>query len=176
MESVFSAILREDPTIRMAWAETAQRKRLSQALEGAGRVRDVVKQLKVFSRGDDDIVGPLSIQDVLGSATEMVLHEVRPRAQFLAKLAPGLTILGNSGRLVQVFLNLLINAAHAKEGNNPKESFIEVTSALDGEDWCIFEVCDSGPGIPDAVKSRIFDPFFTTKPVGIGTGLGLSKR
>ena len=79
--------------------------------------------------------------------------------------------------LNQVFLNILVNAAHAvsdvtEAGANGKGRIIVSTKLLD--DAVRISIADSGSGIPDDVKARIFDPFFTTKEVGKGTGQGLS--
>jgi signal transduction histidine kinase len=82
--------------------------------------------------------------------------------------------LANEGRLVQVFLNLLVNAAQAIPGNAPDKNEVRLTTRLDATGQISVEICDTGSGIPEDVLPRIFDPFFTTKPVGVGTGLGLS--
>jgi signal transduction histidine kinase len=71
--------------------------------------------------------------------------------------------------MLQVFMNLLSNAAQAIETNGT----ITIKTWMRGKEACI-EIADSGQGIPPEYLTRIFDPFFTTKPVGQGTGLGLS--
>jgi len=73
------------------------------------------------------------------------------------------------GQLNQVFMNLLVNAAHAIE----EKGTITVRTGSDGHEVWV-EVADTGTGIPQENRARLFDPFFTTKPVGQGTGLGLS--
>jgi len=75
-------------------------------------------------------------------------------------------------QLNQVFMNLLVNAAHAMEGPRGTITLRSGMSQSENEVW--LEVADTGKGIPAAIRDRIFDPFFTTKPVGQGTGLGLS--
>ncbi|SHK59398.1 PAS domain S-box-containing protein [Desulfatibacillum alkenivorans DSM 16219] len=81
---------------------------------------------------------------------------------------------GEPGKLQQVILNLLKNAAQAMEGN-PKEQEPAVWLRLvDEPDFVRMEIEDNGPGVPEEVRAKIFEPFFTTKPAGIGTGLGLS--
>ena len=81
---------------------------------------------------------------------------------------------GNEGRLVQVFLNLLINAAQAIHGNAPNRNEVRLATCVDAQGRIAVEISDTGIGIPEEILPRIFDPFFTTKPVGVGTGLGLS--
>jgi len=82
--------------------------------------------------------------------------------------------MGSEVRLSQVFLNLLVNAAHAIPEGAPARNEIRVSLRLGTPSQALVEVADSGSGIPEAERSRIFDPFFTTKPVGEGSGLGLS--
>jgi CheY-like chemotaxis protein len=80
----------------------------------------------------------------------------------------------NEGRLGQVFLNLIVNAAQAiPEGNSGKNE-IRITTKLDGNNRVVIEIRDTGSGMPEAVISKMFDPFFTTKAAGVGTGLGLA--
>jgi signal transduction histidine kinase len=75
---------------------------------------------------------------------------------------------------VQVFLNLLVNAAQAIAGSAPDRNEVRLGTSIDTAGRVTVEISDTGVGIPDEVLPRIFDPFFTTKPVGVGTGLGLS--
>jgi CheY-like chemotaxis protein/anti-sigma regulatory factor (Ser/Thr protein kinase) len=81
--------------------------------------------------------------------------------------------LANETRLSQVFVNLLLNAAHALDGTKAKNE-IRVRTSSDGGERIVVEVADSGRGMTDDVIQKMFDPFFTTKDVGQGTGLGLS--
>jgi CheY-like chemotaxis protein len=77
-------------------------------------------------------------------------------------------------QLGQVFLNLLVNAAHAVGDGDPTRHTVRVSMRTAPNGWAVVEVADSGSGIPLELRSRIFEPFFTTKPLGQGTGLGLS--
>jgi CheY-like chemotaxis protein len=85
---------------------------------------------------------------------------------------------GDEGRLGQVFLNLLLNAAHAMAGGDPDRNELYVSTRLerpaDGPGQVSITIRDTGMGMAPEVLERIFDPFFTTKPIGTGTGLGLS--
>jgi two-component system, cell cycle sensor histidine kinase and response regulator CckA len=89
------------------------------------------------------------------------------------ELAPGLPpVRANAGKLQQVFLNLLVNAAQAIEKGGTKENLIGIRTGREGDNLFV-QITDTGKGIPEEVLPRIFDPFFTTKPMGVGTGLGL---
>jgi len=80
---------------------------------------------------------------------------------------------GAGSQLKQVFLNLLINSIDAIEESGSEQGLITVETRTDDSE-IVIEVCDNGPGIPEAILPRIFDPFFTTKPPGKGVGLGLA--
>ncbi|MEO5969442.1 MAG: response regulator [Bdellovibrionia bacterium] len=150
------------------------RKKVVQALDGIVRVKDVVNGLKIFSRNDEEKKGPVNLEYILNSAINMAMHEIQPRAKLIKKFSATPLVTGNEGRLGQVFLNLLINAAQAiPEGNAENES-ITLRMGTDSEGRALIELEDTGVGMSEATKARIFDPFFTTKPVGLGTGLGLS--
>ncbi len=145
---------------------------LRDALQGAERVRLIVRDLKIFSRSEDD-QGPVDLHQVIDSAAKMGANEVRPRARLVKEYGTIPLIEGNESRLSQVFLNLFINAAHAVGEGRPTENRIVISTRMDGE-RVIAEVRDTGCGMTPEIMARIFDPFFTTKPVGVGTGLGLS--
>ncbi|GAC1549206.1 MAG: hypothetical protein NVS3B10_12610 [Polyangiales bacterium] len=103
----------------------------------------------------------------------MASNELRHRAQLVKRYADDVPLVfGNDSRLGQVFLNLLLNAAHAVDG--AAAGRIEVSIGVDGGGQVEVAIADSGAGMEDEVRRRIFEPFFTTKPHGVGTGLGLS--
>ena len=147
---------------------------LREAADGANRVRQIVRDLRTFSRGDDDEVAtPVNVQSVLESAITMARGELRTRAQIVREYSDVPLVEGNEGRFGQVFLNLLINAAQAIPQGRPDQHEVRLVLRPAG-DRVIVEVKDTGVGMSPHVRARIFDPFFTTKPVGEGTGLGLS--
>ncbi|MEZ4407419.1 MAG: ATP-binding protein [Polyangiales bacterium] len=157
-------------------ASPRARHAVEQAREGAERVRQIVRNLRTFSRGDDDRRGPVSVTQVLESALEMAHNEIRHRARVVRDFDVVPPVEANEARLGQVFLNLLVNAAQAIPDEGPSEAHeVRVTLRHDLERRRIVAaVRDTGHGIDPEVLPRVFDPFFTTKPVGEGTGLGLA--
>jgi PAS domain S-box-containing protein len=153
---------------------TETRAALEDIRSGAERVALIVKDLKIFSRADDERVTQVDVKKALEAAITMANNELRHRARLVRAFAEVPPIEGNESRLSQVFLNLLINAAQALPEQNASHHEIRVTLRSDELGAVVVEVRDTGAGIPANVLPRIFDPFFTTKPVGQGTGLGLS--
>ena len=147
---------------------------LAEAREGAERVRHVARDLRTFARIDGERRSRVDVRNVMESSINMAFSEIKYRARFVKDYGATPQVLGNEGRLGQVFLNLLINAAQAIPEGHTQENEIRVTTRTDNQGHAIVEVRDSGSGIPPEIVKRIFDPFFTTKPPGVGTGLGLS--
>jgi PAS domain S-box-containing protein len=150
------------------------RQMATEALQGANRVKKIVKGLKTFSRVDDAQRTIMDLHSVLELAIKMTFNELRQRAQ-LVRIYGGCPLVeGDEGRLGQVFVNLLVNAAQAVPEGNVAAHEIRVATSTDPSGRAIVEVHDTGGGIPASALARIFEPFFTTKPIGSGTGLGLS--
>jgi PAS domain S-box-containing protein len=168
--------LRERPP---SIAEAARRaaeisEALSEARSGAERMRDIIRDLRTFSRGDTSRVGAVDIGAVLESCLNMTWNEIRHRAELVRALEPVPPVHGNEARLGQVFVNLLVNAAQALPEGAADRNRIRVASRELDDGRVAVEIADTGCGIPPRLRPRIFDPFFTTKPPGVGTGLGLS--
>ncbi|MBK9519140.1 MAG: response regulator [Anaeromyxobacter sp.] len=151
--------------------ELVQRAR--EALEGGRRIREIVRDLRVFSRAGDDRLAPVQVNRVIEGAVNMTHHEVKYRARLVLDLGALPPVRANEGRLAQVFLNLLVNAAQAIPEGDVERNRITIRTWSEGA-AVLAEVRDTGAGIPPEHLARIFDPFFTTKPAGIGTGLGLA--
>jgi two-component system NtrC family sensor kinase len=147
---------------------------IAEALEGAERVRRIVKDMKTLSRVDDETISAVDVERALDASVNMALHELRQKANVVKEYAGVGFALANEGRLVQVFLNLLVNASQAIATSSPESNEVRIVTCLDAEGRIAVEISDTGGGIPEDVLPRIFDPFFTTKPLGVGTGLGLS--
>jgi PAS domain S-box-containing protein len=152
-------------------------KALEQTLDGIGRVATIVRSMKEFSHVDrSSQKAAADLNKALESTLIVARNELKYVADVEAHYGDLPPVLCHLGDLNQVFLNLLINAAHAIGDvvkGTPKKGRIEVTTHHDG-DWIEVAISDTGTGIPEAVRDKIFDPFFTTKEVGKGTGQGLA--
>lgn len=146
-----------------------------EALAGAERVRIIVRDLKLFSRSEDGERGPVDVQWMLDSTVKLAWNEIRHRARLVKDYgATRLIVEGNESQLSQVFLNLLVNAAHAIGDGAADQNEIKLAVSTDAEGRVVIEVSDTGAGMSAEVQRQLFTPFFTTKPRGGGTGLGLS--
>jgi len=148
---------------------------LAETRRGAERIAGIVGSLQALGRKVDSIEPePLDPNAALEFALKVVDHRIRSRACLLKELRPVPPVMAAPGRLGQVFLNLLVNAAQAF-GDLPTDgATVQVSSRYDATTQrVIVEVTDNGVGIPHEALSRIFDAFFTTKPIGQGCGLGL---
>jgi nitrogen-specific signal transduction histidine kinase/CheY-like chemotaxis protein len=145
---------------------------LDNARDGAERVRHIVKDLMEFSRAGAAAGEAVNIEAVLDQAIRVAWNEIRHRARLVKRYAGISRVSGDEARLGQVFLNLIVNAAQAIEGDSSANEITISTRKADGS--AVIEVSDTGPGIEAPHLSRIFDPFYTTKPAGSGVGLGLA--
>lgn len=146
---------------------------LKKIVKETSRCKDIVKGLLEFARPKEPEMSPVNINEVVDSSLAIMERQVLFQNIAIKKsYAPDLPkIVGDGAQLQQVFMNIILNAAEAMNGNgsltictflNKDGSFIDVS------------IADTGHGIKDEDKQRIFEPFFTTKEVGRGTGLGLS--
>jgi len=140
--------------------------------EGAERIRDIVFDLRGLGHTEEAQI-PVDLNDAIRSALRVAATEIRDHASLVTELGPDVSIVGSSGRLSQVFLNLLVNAAQAVSERPGGRGAIIVATRRQGRE-VIAEVSNNGPPIRAEHLARIFEPFFTTKNPGLGTGLGLS--
>jgi PAS domain S-box-containing protein len=154
--------------------ETAALDALARAVEGIQRMRRIVQGLMTFAQGSVEHRTLVDVRALAESALQLAWHEIRHRARLVDRLVEVPPVEANEARLGQVFLNVIVNAAHAVPEGNADTNEIRVTSALDEAGFVVVEVADTGAGIAPDVLPRIFDPFFTTKGAGEGLGLGLS--
>lgn len=146
---------------------------LSEARQGAVRVRNIVRELRALARVDRERTALVDLRRVLQSAVNMTWNEVRHRARLLKDIEDLPAVQGNEAQLGQAFINLLVNAAQAIPEGAAERHTIRITARTAG-DSVVVEIADSGAGIEAAHRPHLFEPFFTTKAVGQGTGLGLT--
>ncbi|NOK09454.1 ATP-binding protein [Corallococcus exercitus] len=146
---------------------------LREAREGAERIRVIVRDLQTFARADELRLGPVDVHAALEFGVSMAMTHLRSRAQVERSYGQVPPALAHEARLGQVFLHLLINAAHAIPAGDFERHRVTLTTRREGA-WVLVEVSDTGMGMTPEVLQRAFEPFFTTRPVGEGSGLGLS--
>jgi PAS domain S-box-containing protein len=173
LEEKTAAVLDDFPVLRDPELLDDLVERTQDAVVGARRVRELVGDIKTFSRVDEEEAAPVDLQQVISSAINLAFHEIKYRARLVKDFGLTPPVLATDGKLSQVFMNLLVNAAQAIEEDDPKNNEIRVRTWTEGDE-VVAEVRDTGCGISTEHLDRLFDPFFTTKPRGEGSGLGLS--
>lgn len=142
---------------------------LVESTDGVERVRQIVQNLKSFSRVDQTEYCASDIHECLESTLAIAWNEIKYKATVEKDFGQLPPVPCYPQQLNQVFLNILVNAAQAIE----EKGAIRIRTWQQG-DWAKIAISDNGAGIPEAIRHRIFEPFFTTKAVGKGTGLGMS--
>jgi signal transduction histidine kinase len=146
---------------------------INDLVEQAARSQKIIRNLLEFAREREIDTSLFQLDDILEESLQLVtnqlkLYKVKIERRFASNLEP---ISGDKQQLIQVFLNLTLNAI---DGMPDGGTLIIETNTVKEGDYLKVDFTDSGTGIPDHVKPHIFDPFFTTKSQGKGTGLGLS--
>jgi signal transduction histidine kinase len=145
-------------------------------LEGIGHVANIVRAMKEFTHPDQRHKSPANINKAILNTLAVARHEYKYVAEVETELSELPPVICYVGDLNQVFLNLIVNAAHAIAevvGDNKTKRRILIRTTNAGN-MAEITIADSGCGIPEEIRQRVFDPFFTTKPVGKGTGQGLA--
>lgn len=144
-------------------------KLISEAGDGLDRVSEIVASLKSYSYSDQSDLAETDLNECSEMALKIVHNELKYKCKIHKKYSQLPKLVCNSRLLVQVLMNILINACHAIKQQG--DIFIQ-TEVVDNE--AVISIRDNGMGISSQHLEKLFDPFFTTKPVGQGTGLGLS--
>jgi signal transduction histidine kinase len=160
----------------LPYLKDAVPKAFDRTAEGVGRVTKIVQAVKDFGRPDRNERIAADLNQCLQSTLVVCCAEYKYVADVETHFAELRAVVCRPGELNQVFLNLVVNAAHAIadviSGSDRRGKIVVRTR---GEsDYAVVSIEDTGTGIPPEVQPKIFDPFFTTKPVGRGTGLGLA--
>ncbi|MCY7322482.1 MAG: PAS domain-containing sensor histidine kinase [Phormidesmis sp. CAN_BIN36] len=155
---------------------------------GTDRIRQIVLNLRNFSRTDEAEVKEVDVHEGIDSTLLILQHRLkarsdRPEIQLIKDYSELPPVECYPGPLNQVLMNVLANAIDALEESNAKRTYQEIEAKLNQitvrtsvlvADWVEIAIADNGSGMPEAIQQRIFNPFFTTKPVGKGTGMGMS--
>ena len=145
---------------------------LAEARQGAERVRNIVRDLRVFARGDEEQSGPVALRRVLDSSINIAWNEIRHRARLVKDYGDTPMVEGNESRLGQVFLNLLLNAAHAIPEGETERNEIRVSTRTDGRGHAVVEIRDTGGGIPAGDPRADLRPVLHDQAGGRGDGPG----
>jgi PAS domain S-box-containing protein len=170
-------VRRAEESADLPYLEDETPRALAQTLDGVERVAAIVRALKQFAHPDGGQEKTATdINEALRSTLIVARNELKYVADVEVEFGDLPPVVCQIGELNQVFLNLLVNAAHAIADvvrDTGKKGRIGVGTACEGDD-VVITISDTGCGIPEAIRSKIFDPFFTTKEVGRGTGQGLA--
>ncbi len=164
-----------EEALDLAFLEKEIPKAFERTMEGIQRVASIVRAMKEFAHPDSAEHNPADLNHAIETTLLVAHNEYKYTAQIETRLGELPDVMCNVGELNQVFLNLIVNAAHtiAESGKDVETGRITITTRAVGTHVEI-DVIDNGCGIPAENLEKIFDPFFTTKPVGRGTGQGLA--
>ncbi len=140
---------------------------------GSERIKGIVEGLRGFARKDEGLlVDNVDINTLIGATKRLVQNEVHKHGEIQLALADNVkTFPGNSQKIEQVLINLIVNASQAIPDD--RKGLIKVTTAMENDN-AVIEIEDNGRGMDEKTRKQIFDPFFTTKRAKGGTGLGLA--
>jgi len=155
---------------------------------GTQRIQEIVKSMRIFSRGDEADVKAVNIHEGIDSTLTILHHRLKakpehPEIEVVKEYGQLPPVECHAGQLNQVFMNILSNAIDALDEFNQQRSFadikqhhnrIQICTKVIDENWVAIYISDNGRGVCETIEPKLFDPFFTTKPIGKGTGLGLS--
>jgi len=151
---------------------------IQQTLKGVDRITNIVQAMKIFAHPGGIAKEPIDINKEIEKTITITRNEWKYVARLITDFDSTLPAVScYRAEFNQVILNLIVNAAHAIEDlngrNSPEKGTITINTRRDGN-WAEIRISDTGVGIPEAVRHRIFDLFFTTKEPGRGTGQGLA--
>ena len=174
-EAVLDSVKEAEQAADLEFLSVEIPKAFQRTLEGVDRVAAIVRAMKEFAHPDGAEHTPADLNHAIETTLLVAHNEYKYSAEVDTKLGPIPEVMCNVGELNQVFLNLIVNAAHAIEesGKDAATGRISVTTAT-GRESVVISIADNGCGIPEENLEKIFDPFFTTKAVGRGTGQGLA--
>lgn len=146
---------------------------IDQTQEGIQQISRIVQAMKGFSHMGQNHIAMIDINNALENTLTVTKNSYKYIADVETHFTDDLSIECHPGELNQVFLNLIVNAAHAIEDSNKGRGKITITTTQNAK-YAIISISDTGTGIPEDIQQHIFDPFFTTKDIGKGSGQGLN--
>lgn len=159
--------------IRSAALDDKNRSRCDRIIEAAKHGRDIVRGVLAYCRQERQDLSAVDLVPVVGQFSELVRSVLPPTTRLELAIKCGQAmVMGNSGQITQILLNLANNGRDAMDGKGTLQVRLGCSGGATPQ--AVITIVDTGCGMSDEVAARIFDPFFTTKPVGQGTGLGLS--
>ena len=171
-DDAYALVVADDAELLEPSMLTDVAERSMEAREGAQRIQNIAKAIGTFSRLESTRRSRVDLNSAIESAVTMARTALKARAKLVVDFGQLPPVWASEGKLSQVFLNLLINAAQAIEEGSSVQNQVEIHTWSNGDD-VVATVTDTGKGVPKEHLARIFDPFFTTKPTGVGSGLGL---
>jgi two-component system sensor kinase FixL len=134
-------------------------------------LNELMQDMLLFARPPQPKTGPVDVGSLVSTTVELLTEDPAVRNVRVALRGSSPAVLADAGLIKIVFLNLLVNGAHAMRGSGEIEVSVAATGGM-----CTIAFNDSGPGIPEEVREKVFTPFFTTKSRGTGLGLPTAKR
>ena len=176
LNNPLSVILGQAEMMRRTAGSGPLAQKADQIAQAAGRCASIVGNFLALARQRPPERRKVALNEVVREVLDVVTYPLRmDGVDVVLDLDPELPVLvGDPHQLHQVVLNLMTNAQDAMRGRDGPRMMVVATGFDESAERVSLEVSDTGPGIPDDVRSRLFEPFFTTKPPGQGTGLGLS--
>ena len=175
-EKLLETIRKAESDIDIAYFDANVSEAFDSCSDGIARISTIVRAMKEFAHPDRGEKCLADLNQALSNTLTIAGSEHKYVADVEAEFAPLPLVLCHVGDLNQVFLNLIVNAAHAIEevvGQSGARGRIRVRTLQEDRSVRI-DIADTGAGIPESIRDRVFEPFFTTKEVGKGTGQGLA--
>ena len=173
--NALAGILKMEQDVDLEFLTQEMPKAFERTLQGVERVAAIVRAMKEFAHPDALEQGSSDLNHAIETTLTVAHNEYKYCARVETRFGELPPVMCNVGELNQVFLNLIVNAAHAiaESGKDAASGRISIVTAANG-DAVEISIEDNGCGIPQENLEKVFDPFFTTKPVGRGTGQGLA--
>jgi signal transduction histidine kinase len=175
-EALVNEIRAIEEEIDLAYLDTNVPGSFESCQDGVSRISTIVRAMKEFAHPDQKEKATADLNKALQTTLAIAKNEYKYVADVTTEFGDLPPVLCHVGALNQVFLNLIVNAAHAigdVVGHGGSKGAIRIKTSTEGGEVRI-DMADTGSGVPEAIRHRIFDPFFTTKGVGKGSGQGLA--